>query len=290
MASADALSLLPRIPFMIAEIGINHNGDMEIAKKLIDASKETGFDAVKFQKRTLDTVYTKDVLDSARESPWGTTQRQQKQGLEFGKREYDEINTYCRDRQIAWFASAWDLESQDFLAAYDCPYNKVASAMITYEPLLEKIAKEKRLTFISTGMAEFPAIDRAVEIFNKAGCPYILLHCVSTYPAQEKDLNLRCIETLRTRYRAPVGYSGHETGVMPSVVAVGLGAVVIERHVTLDRAMYGSDQAASLEKRGMELLVRDCRRVGTILGGGEKVLIDAEKGVAKKLRWFEAQA
>lgn len=272
--------------FVIAEIGINHNGDINIAKQLIDMAKDSGCDAVKFQKRTIDIVYTPEFLASPRQSPWGTTQRQQKEGLEFGKNEYDEIDKYCKQKGIEWFASAWDLEAQEFLRQYDLKYNKVASAMLIHRPLLEAIASERKHTFISTGMSTFDEIDQALEIFQKADCPYTLLHCVSTYPCPDQDCNLFMINVLRQRYKCSVGYSGHEVGVLPSVLAVALGATAIERHITLDRAMYGSDQAASLESRGLALLVRDARLVHTVIGDGQKRILPAEEKTAKSLRYF----
>ena len=271
-------------PFIIAELGINHNGDTKIVKKLIDMAIDTGCDAVKFQKRTIDTVYSKELLDSPRESPWGTTQRAQKEGLEFGKEEYDEIDAYCKGH-IEWFASAWDLESQSFLRQYDLKYNKVASPMLTNMPLLEMISMEKKITFISTGMSTRKQIKDATDIFNENHCPFIMLHCVSTYPCKDEDCNLLCIETLGESY--PIGYSGHEVGILPSIMAVTMGATVIERHITLDRAMYGSDQSASLERKGLELLVRDARRVSAIMGNGIEQVTQDELGNAKKLRYFE---
>lgn len=277
---------IQNIPFIIAEIGINHNGDINIARQLIDMAKNAGCDAVKFQKRTIDIVYSKEFLDSPRESPWGTTQRAQKEALEFGKDEYDIIDDYCRQREIDWFASSWDIESQLFLKQYNLKYNKVASAMLTNIPLLEVIAREKKHTFISTGMSSYNDIDKTVDIFRKHSCSFTLMHCQSTYPADEEDLNLLCIVTLRERYNCDVGYSGHEVGILPPSLAVVLGAVAIERHITLDRAMYGSDQASSLERRGIELAVRDTRRVAKILGDGVKKVSPEEQTIAAKLRYF----
>jgi len=274
--------------FIIGEIGINHNGDLNITRKLIDLAKDTGCDAVKFQKRTLDVVYTQELLDSERESPWGTTQREQKEGLEFGKKEYALVNAYCQEREIEWFASAWDIESQRFLSQYNLKYNKIASAMLTHLPLLEEVAKERRHTFISTGLSTLEEIDSAIAIFRKYQCPFTLMHCVSTYPSKAEDCNLLMVRTLRERYGCEVGYSGHDNGVLGSVLAVALGATVIEKHITLDRSMYGSDQAASLEKRGMELVVRDCRMVQKMYGTGVKTILEDEKPIAKKLRYFEA--
>ena len=270
--------------FIIAEIGINHNGDVEIAKQLIDVAKIAGADAVKFQKRTIDLVYTKEMLDSLRESPWGTTQREQKEGLEFGLDEYKEIDAYCKDKGIEWFASAWDIESQKFLRQFNCKYNKVASAMIVYEDLLKEIASEKKHTFISTGMTEFDQIDRAVEIFREAECLFELMHCVSTYPMADEDANLNCIKTLRDRCQCNVGYSGHEVGLAVSYAAAALGITSLERHITLDRAMYGSDQAASVETAGFIQLVGAVRKIEKAMGDGKIVMNDKEIPIAKKLR------
>jgi N-acetylneuraminate synthase len=276
-----------RLPFIIAEIGINHNGDIELAKGLIDMAKETGCDAVKFQKRTIDTVYSKEFLDSPRESIWGTTQRAQKEALEFGREEYDIIDDYCKQKGIDWFASAWDIESLKFLRKYNLKYNKVASAMLTNYPLVNLIAEEGKHTFISTGMSDWNIIDKVIDIFKKKECPFTLMHCVSTYPAPEEDLNLLCIRSLKERYGCEVGYSGHETSPHPSIIAVALGAIAIERHITLDRTMYGSDQAASLEQKGLEILVKNAKSVPVWLGEGIKKISEAEKAVAKKLRYHE---
>lgn len=269
---------------VIAEIGINHNGDIELAKRLIDWAILCGCDAVKFQKRTIDKVYTQEYLDSYRESPWGTTQRAQKEGLEFGKEEYDLINAYCKEKGIEWFASAWDIEAQKFLQQYNLKYNKVASAMLTNMELLDMIAKEGKYTFIATGMSTYEEIDNAVAVFKKNNCPFELMHCNSTYPMKNEDANLRVIHTLKARYQCDVGYSGHETGRIVSVAAAALGATSIERHITLDRAMYGSDQAASLEVDELQRLVKDIRTVEAALGTGEKKLSDAEAIVRAKLR------
>ncbi|WP_245987099.1 N-acetylneuraminate synthase family protein [Azospirillum thermophilum] len=274
---------------VIAEIGINHNGNLGVAKKLIDLAHRAGCDAVKFQKRTIDIVYTPEFLDQPRESPWGNTQRAQKEALEFGVTEYDAIDAYCRELGIAWFASAWDVPSQEFLRRYDCPYNKIASAMLTHDALVEAVARERKPTFISTGMADYADIDRAVAVFRRHDCPFTLMHCVATYPAAEEDLNLRCIPALAERYGCPVGYSGHEPSVSPSVVAAMMGAVAIERHITISRAMYGSDQAASLEGRGIETLVAQLRKVPVVLGDGVKRVLDGEKAVARKLRYWETE-
>ena len=270
--------------FIIAEIGINHNGSLDICKQLIDVAVSAGADAVKFQKRTLELVYTKDLLDSLRESPWGTTQRDQKEGLELSLEDYEQIDQYCKTQKIEWFASAWDLESQKFLKQFDSKYNKVASAMIVYEELLRSIADEKKHTFISTGMSTKLDIDKAVEIFRKADCPFELMHCVSTYPMDDKDANLRRIETLRNTYNCNVGYSGHETGLAISYGATGFGISSLERHITIDRAMYGSDQAASLEPVGFRSLVGGIRKIQSSYGDGSIEMNPKEKSVADKLR------
>lgn len=270
--------------FITAEIGINHNGDLCLARKLIDAAVVAECDAVKFQKRTVDKVYTKEYLDSPRQSPWGDTQRAQKEGLEFGKAEYDEIDRYCKEKGIEWYASAWDVDSQKFLRQYDCRYNKVASAMLTNDELLREIASEGKYTFIATGMSTLDEIDHAVEIFEAADCPYELMHCNSTYPMPAEDANLRLIRALSDIYKCKVGYSGHEEGTLVSTCAVVAGATSIERHITLDRTMYGSDQKASIEPYELCRLVKDIRQTEKIMGTGEKVLTAAEEEVKKKLR------
>ncbi len=269
--------------FIIAEIGINHNGDINIAKKLIEKAKEAGADAVKFQKRTIDLVYTKEVLDSPRESPWGNTQREQKEGLEFGLEEHKEIDAFCNEKGIKWFASAWDIESQKFMRQFNLEYNKVASAMLTNYPLLEAIAEEKKYTFISTGMHTFEEIEKAVAIFKEAGCKFELMHCNSTYPMPDEEANLNLIKTLREHFGCDVGYSGHEVGLTVSVAAAALGATSIERHITLDRAMYGSDQAASVEIEGFKRLIRMIRTVELAMGNGKKVISEKEQSIRKKL-------
>lgn len=273
---------------IIAEIGINHNGDLTIAKKLIESAKKSGFDAVKFQKRNIETVYTKAELDKPRESPWGRTTREQKDGLEFGKKEYDEINNYCESLKIQWFASAWDTKSLNFLDNYNLKYQKVASAMITNIEFLESLSKRKKYTFISTGMSDFKVIDKAVEIFNKNDCKFELMHSVSAYPCPEDQLNLNLIPIMRERYGCNVGYSGHESSVSPSIIAVSLGATSLERHITLDRSMYGSDQAASLEEKGFNELISIVRKIPIVVGSSkEKKILECEEPVAKKLRYWE---
>ena len=270
--------------FLIAEIGINHNGCLETTKKLIDGASLAGCDAVKFQKRTIDVVYEKQDLDRPRESPWGSTNREQKNGLEFGKKEYDEIDAYCKEKGIEWFASAWDIDSQYFMRQYDLKYNKVASAMLTDRKLLEAIAEEGKYTFISTGMSTMEQIEKAVQIFKDAKCPYEVMHCNSSYPMKVEDANLNVMETLRARLGCDVGYSGHEAGIIVSCAAAALGATSIERHITLDRTMYGSDQAASLELVGLSRLSSYVRDIEIALGTKEKVVTDKEKEIAAKLR------
>ena len=270
--------------FIVAEIGINHNGDMSICKELIDIASESGCNAVKFQKRDINKVYTQDFLNSYRESPWGTTQRDQKSGLEFDLNEYKEINQYCKEKGIEWFASAWDLNSQKFLQQFNCKYNKIASAMIVYEDLLKMVAKEGRHTFISTGMTTYDDIQKAVDIFRVADCPFELMHTVSTYPMKVENANLNMINTLRDKYQCNVGYSGHEVGLSVSYAAAALNITSLERHITLDRSMYGSDQSASVEPSGFRNLVGAVRNIEKAMGSGVKKFIDAEIPIAKNLR------
>ena len=276
--------------FVIAEIGINHNGDLNLAKRLIDEAVSAGFDAVKFQKRSVSDVYTPEDLDRPRASPFGTTNREQKNGLEFNESQYDEIDCYCKKVGIEWFASAWDLHSQRFLRKYDLKYNKVASPMLTVEPLLHEIAKQNKYTFISTGMSTMEEIDSAVRIFTEYECPFELMHCNSSYPLKNEEANLRTMKTLRDRYGCDVGYSGHEKGLQVSIAAVALGASSIERHITVDRTMYGSDQAASLGLDGLRKLVRDIRVVSVALGDGVKKIYESEVGSREKLAmpyWYQ---
>ena len=269
---------------IIGEIGINHNGDMAICKQLIDVAKDTGADCVKFQKRDINKVYTQEFLDSSRESPWGTTQREQKMGLEFDKNQYDEISQYCKTKNIEWFASAWDLNSQEFLQQFDCKYNKVASAMIVHTDLLKEIASEGKHTFISTGMTTYDDIQTAVDIFRTAACSFELMHTVSTYPMKDEDANLNMIKTLREKFKCDVGYSGHEVGLAVSYAAAALGISSLERHITLDRSMYGSDQSASVEPIGFRQLVGAVRKIELAMGDGIKKTIEAEAPIAVNLR------
>ncbi len=272
---------------VIAEIGINHNGDIKIAKKLIDMAKSSGCHFVKFQKRTIDIVYDSDTLSQLRESPWGTTQREQKEGLEFSENDYDQINAYCKENSIGWFCSAWDIPSLEFLDKYNLKHNKIASAMLTHEEFLNEVARRKVHTYISTGMSNEKEIEDAVSIFVNNDCPFSLFHCVSTYPTPNEDSNLRYMDQLKKKYNCPVGYSGHEAGILPTIVAMSLGADFVERHITLDRSMYGSDQSASLEKKGLDYITNYAKSIPSILGESKKIITEEEKAVAKKLRYFQ---
>ena len=270
--------------FICAEIGINHNGDMSICKKLIDIAADCGCDAVKFQKRDIDSVYTQEFLNSPRKSPWGSTQRAQKEGIEFGVKEYKEIDKYCRKKNIDWFASAWDIKSQVFLQQFNCKYNKVASAMVVYKDLLKLIASEGKHTFISTGMSSLDDISKAIDIFNEEKCSFELMHAVSTYPMKDEDANLNVINTLKEKFQCKVGYSGHEVGLAVSYAAVALGASSLERHITLDRSMYGSDQSASVEPAALKHLVGAVRKIELAMGDGVKKINKDEIPIAANLR------
>ena len=269
--------------FIIGEIGINHNGDVNLAKKLIKAAKKAGADAVKFQKRTIELVYTKENLKSLRNSPWGKTVEEQKRGLELNEKEYDEINKLCNDIKITWFASCWDLESLKFIKKYNCIYNKIASPMLTNYELINEVAKEGKHTFVSTGMHTIEEIGKAVDIFKKFNCSYELMHAVSTYPMKIEDANLNMIKTLKNIFKCNVGYSCHEVGRVVSVAAAALGISSLERHITLDRTLYGTDQAASLEIGGFELTVNYIRSVEKAMGEGKKIILEEEKKNRKKL-------
>lgn len=274
--------------FIVAEIGINHNGSVDIARKLIDAAKWAGADAVKFQKRTVDVVYA-GQLETPRESPWGSTTGDQKRGLEFGEAQYDAIALHCEQIKMPWFASAWDIPALEFLRKYDCPYNKIASAMVTNTTFVRLVGEEKKPTFLSTAMCSSDDISRAIVKLTSVGCMEItLMHCVGTYPCPEIDINLKMIQTLARSWGFKVGYSGHEASISPSVMAVVMGAVAIERHITLEKSMYGSDQAASLEPIQFWNLVNQIRKVSVVLGDGIKRTTEAEKAVARKLRYWEA--
>jgi len=271
--------------FITAEIGINHNGDISIAKKLIEIAKNAGCDAVKFQKRDVEKVYSKEILNQSRESPWGTTQRDQKLGLELSLTEYSTIDKYCKKKRIPWFVSCWDVGSQIQMRKFKTKYNKVASAMLVHNKLLKTIAEEKKYTFISTGMSTLKDIEKAVKIFRKFKCPFELMHSHSAYPMKPEEANLKLISVLKNKFKCKVGYSGHETGsYLICVSAALLGATSIERHITLDRTMYGSDQAASLEPGGLFRLVRDLREIENIIGDGKKRIWDSELPAKEKLR------
>jgi len=270
--------------FIVAEIGINHNGDMSICKDLIDTAVVAGCDAVKFQKRDVDEVYTIEFLSSLRDSPWGNTQRDQKLGIEFSEDDYKEIALYCNKKGINWFASAWDLNSQKFLRKFDIKYNKIASAMIVYEDLLKMVAEEGKYTFISTGMCTYDDIERAIKIFTDHNCPFELMHTVSTYPMLDEHANLNLIQTLKDKYKCNVGYSGHEVGLAVSFAAAAQGITSLERHITINRSMYGSDQSASIEPEALRRLVGGVRKIEKAMGNGIKSIIKEEIPIAEKLR------
>jgi N-acetylneuraminate synthase len=268
--------------YVIAEIGINHNGNIDIAKKLIDAAVAAKCNAVKFQKRTIEIVYSPEELARPRESPFGSTNSDLKYGLEFGKEDYAEIDRHCDQNNIAWFASCWDERSVDFIDQFNVPCCKIASASLTDDGLLRYMRTKSRPILLSTGMSTLEQIDHAVEVLGKQDL--VILHSTSTYPALYEELNLRVIPMLRQRYNLPVGYSGHETGLSTSIASVALGACMVERHITLDRAMWGTDQAASVEPQGFAHMVRDIRLVETAMGDGVKRVVEREVPVMKKLR------
>ena len=274
-------------PFLIAEIGINHNGSINLAKKLIDLAKFYNFDAVKFQKRQPEIStpeYQKDII---RPTPWGDiTYLKYKKKIEFSYTEFKKIDNYCKKKKIIWFASAWDFESQKFLKKFRLKYNKVASAMLTNLNLLEMIAKEKKMTFISTGMSTIEDIQRAIKIFKKHKCKFILMHCVSTYPCPIEDLNLNMILTLKRKFKCEVGYSGHETSVSPTLLAYFMGANYIERHITLDRSMWGTDQAASLSEPGIKNLTNILNKIHLVTGNGRKKILPTERKMLNKFKYW----
>jgi len=274
-------------PFLIAEIGINHNGSIKSAKRLIDLAKQTGFDAVKFQKRNPDISTPENQKSKIRNTPWGDiSYLDYKKKIEFGLKEFKEIDAYCKRVKILWFASAWDLDSQKFLKRFKLKYNKVASAMLTNYDLVKEIAKEKKLTFISTGMSSIQTIEKSINIFKKNKCQFVLMHCVSTYPCPDEKLNLNMITTLKNKFKCDVGYSGHESSVSPSLLAYSLGANYIERHITLDRSMWGTDQAASLSKDGMLSLVRILKKAPLIMGNGIKKISVEEGKMLQKFKYW----
>ena len=272
---------------IIAEIGINHNGDISMAKKLISMAKNCGCDYVKFQKRNPDICVPENQKKQMRETPWGyISYLDYKKKIEFSKDDYKIIDDYCKEQKIEWFASVWDLDSLKFIEQFNVSTHKIASALVTNLELLKEVAKCKKYTFISTGMCELEDIDKAVDIFKKANCEFELMHSVSTYPADEKDLNLSLINFYKKRYNCNVGYSGHEAGISPSVIAAALGASSIERHVTLSRSLFGTDQSASVERRGLIELVTVIRKIPIVLGVPQKKMLDAEKPIAKKMRYW----
>jgi N-acetylneuraminate synthase len=270
---------------IIVEIGTNHMGDVKVAKQIIDIAVDCGADIVKLQRKNVEKIHTKKFLDSYLESPWGTTQREMRLHREFSDKQFKEIADYCKKEKIPWFVSCWDIESQIHMRKFKTKYNKVASAMIIHKELLEEIAKEKKYTFISTGMSEMKDIENAVKIFKKYKCPFELMHCNSAYPIADNEANLNLILTLKKKFKCKVGYSGHEIGATNvSVPAVMMGATSIERHVTVSRTYYGYDQSASLEKEGLRKLVRDIRILDKIMGDGKKKIWASEKPNIKKLR------
>ena len=275
-------------PFLIAEIGINHNGSVELAKKLIDLAKKYNFDSVKFQKRDSDICVPEHQKNKMRTTPWGDmTYLEYRKKIEFGEREYKAIDQHCKKIKIDWFTSVWDANSLKFMKKFNTKYNKVASAMLTHHTLLELIAREKKLTFISTGMSNMRDINKAIKIFKKNKCDFVLMHCVSNYPCKEVDLNLNLIVTLRKKFKCKIGYSGHENSVSPSLAAWFLGADYIERHITLDRSMYGTDQAASLSEQGVRELTSLLSKFPHMLGDGKKIISKEEKKLIPKFIYWK---
>lgn len=268
--------------FITAEIGINHNGKVSQAKKLIDMAVSVGCDAVKFQKRTIDVVYTKEELAKERQSVFGETNGDLKRGLEFGYEQYKEIDEYCKEKNIIWYASCWDEQSVDFMEQFDVPCYKIASASLTDDNLLKYVRKTGKPIFLATGMSTMEQIQHAVDVLGEDNL--IIYHCTSTYPTALQEINLRVIETLREKYNCPIGFSGHEKGILPSIMSAMLGANAVERHITTDRTLWGSDQAASLERDGINRVVRDIHQLKLILGDGVKKVYDSEKPIIKKLR------
>jgi N-acetylneuraminate synthase len=271
--------------YVIAEIGINHNGSLEIAKKLIDIASVAGCDAVKFQKRNPDVCVPEHQKNVMRETPWGTmTYLEYKHKVEFGKFEYDEIDRYCRERSIDWSASPWDLDSLDFLNQYDLPFIKIPSAMITNEELMLASARTGKKVIFSCGMSTLEETDRAVELMRQENAEFAILHCNSAYPAPIEDLNLSCIQTLKNRYECEVGYSGHEFRLGTTVASIYLGATILERHITLDRSMWGSDHLSSVEPQGLIKLISGVRELEKAFGDGVKRVTEGELPSRKKLR------
>ena len=273
--------------YIIAEIGINHNGDLAIAKKLIDIAKVAGCDVVKFQKRNPDVCVPEHQKSVMRDTPWGKmTYLEYKYKVEFEKKEYDEIDAYCKNKQIDWTASPWDLDSLNFLNKYDVPFIKIPSALLTDIELIKESTKTGKKVIISTGMSTIEEVDTAVDAIKEinSNASYAILHCNSTYPAPNDELNLKCIQTLKDRYECEVGYSGHEFGLTTTIASICLGATIIERHITLDRTMWGTDQMCSVEPQGLIKLVRGVRELNNALGDGVKVVTETEKPIRDKLR------
>lgn len=268
--------------FVTAEIGINHNGSINLAKKLIDTAVYAGCDAVKFQKRTIDVVYTKEELDKERSSVFGETNGDLKRGLEFGYEQYKEIDEYCKLKGIIWYASCWDENSVDFIEQFNPPCYKISSASLTDDKLLEYTKSKNKPLFLSTGMSSLEQIEHAVEILGEENL--IIYHCTSTYPSNDDEINLNVIKTFKEKFNCPIGFSGHERGITPTIVSVALGANAIERHITIDRTLWGSDQTASLEPTGIYKIIRDTRKMPTILGNGIKKVYPREFPIIEKLR------
>lgn len=276
-----------KLPFLIAEIGINHNGSLKLAKKMIDIAKKNNFSAVKFQKRNPDISTPEKQKEVLRNTPWGTiTYLQYKKKIEFGLKDFNEINRYCKKLNIEWFCSAWDIDSVNFLKKFKLKKNKIASALLTNTEILKAVAKQKKFTLISTGMSNMKNIEKAVKIFKKNKCKFALMHCVSTYPCPEKDLNLNTITTLKKKFKCEVGYSGHESSVSPSIAAWVIGADYIERHITSDRTLFGTDQSASLEESGLRQLSEILSRMPKVLGNGVKKMTNEEKKLVKKFKYW----
>ena len=275
-------------PFLIAEIGINHNGSVELAKKLIDLAKKHDFDAVKFQKRDLDICIPENQKNIIKNTPWGNIKYiDYKKKIEFGYKEFKIISDYCRKIKIDWFCSCWDLNSLKFLKKFKLKYNKIASAMLTHRKLLENVSKERKLTFISTGMSTLKDIKYAIKIFKKNKCDFVLMHCVSTYPCEDKNLNLNCLVSLKKQFKCKIGYSGHESTVSPTIAAWCLGADYIERHITLDRSMWGTDQSSSLSDDGLKNLSVILSKLPASMGDGKKRFLNEEKKMLSKFKYWK---
>ena len=268
--------------FIIAEIGINHNGSVDLAKKMIDEAVMAGCDAVKFQKRTVTKVYTPEELDVYRPNYYGSTNRDLKNGLEFSYEDYCKIDEYCKSKKIMWFASCWDKDSVDFIEQFDVPCHKIASALLTDDELLKHTRSKGKPILLSTGMSTMAEIRHAVNLLGEENL--VIFHCTSTYPTNHDEINLKVIEQFKDEFSCPIGYSGHERGLLPSILSVQVGASAVERHITVDRTLWGSDQAASLEPEGLRRMVRDIRQVKSIMGNGKKVVYDSEIPVRAKLR------